>query len=82
VEKLQESQAAAAATTTTTASDSESGSECEGDTNAQQMEQSGEIQSDDITLSCDGEQNIKEPQAASVTPDSHRESDTEEDLQE
>jgi hypothetical protein len=82
VEKIQQSQAAAAAAaaaafTTTTASDSESISEYEDDTNARQMEQS-----DEITMPCDGEQNIQAPQAAATTPDPHRESDAEEDLQE
>jgi chromosome segregation ATPase len=73
VEKLQDSQAAAAKA----ASDSESVSDCEGETKAHQMEQT-----DEITMPFDGEQNMQEPRAAADTPDSHLESDTEEDLQE
>jgi uncharacterized coiled-coil protein SlyX len=81
VEKLQESQAAAAAaaaaaTNATTSSDSES-TECEGDTNAREMDQS-----DEIIMPHEAKQNIQEPQAASATPGSRRESHTDEDLQE
>jgi len=60
VEKLQESQAAA----TTTASDSESFFECGGDKNARQMEQV-----DEITMPCEAEQNVQEPQALAATSD-------------